>query len=501
MSAVGIESEYLRDVNSMLPKWFKHTRNFKCGRKIICVDQLYGWRGGDTGYYGSEELEDTPDFLDEIEILPVQNEVKNEELEVLRKEAKERLEKARETHPNFNILTDRAPTPDFSVTYIETSYSTGDDSVNKSHQVSVVTATGEMEKIAIDDVASDENNSNDFGEPMENCATNLTYTIEKNEDNKDLLLLTSEDHVSSSEGYEPMLEPKLDETSTAQKSHVAKGNMMNPVQEDRKEQHNISVLGSEHNDEDDEISLQSANQKVLGCPAPLQATFDLSRIDKVDLAAGGKSEISPVKPRASQISRSDLMGQMDNSITHANISRPSDRTTTVSFKTPKQYMKTAIVRKQPTIVTPLFKKRSIASTASRGTSTPIEGSACYVCPRYDAHHAAFASHATQTGSGTPICTPILLHSRIMPQNALTPIRRPLSCSSRISCKLSTGKASKPSRIPVPTSALMAISQYGTPSPSSRLVRIAKVLGTEELFEYIDKYQIDLDPRFNDILGR
>lgn len=33
------------------------------------------------------------------------------------------------------------------------------------------------------------------------------------------------------------------------------------------------------------------------------------------------------------------------------------------------------------------------------------------------------------------------------------------------------------------------------------MRIAKVLGTEELFEYIDKYQIDLDPRFNDILGR
>jgi len=35
----------------------------------------------------------------------------------------------------------------------------------------------------------------------------------------------------------------------------------------------------------------------------------------------------------------------------------------------------------------------------------------------------------------------------------------------------------------------------------QLVRIAKVLGTEELFEYIDKYQMDLDPRFNDILGR
>lgn len=33
------------------------------------------------------------------------------------------------------------------------------------------------------------------------------------------------------------------------------------------------------------------------------------------------------------------------------------------------------------------------------------------------------------------------------------------------------------------------------------MRIAKVLGTEELFEYIAKYQIELDPRFNDILGR
>lgn len=35
----------------------------------------------------------------------------------------------------------------------------------------------------------------------------------------------------------------------------------------------------------------------------------------------------------------------------------------------------------------------------------------------------------------------------------------------------------------------------------QLVRIAKVLGTEELFEYVEKYQIDLDPRFDDILGR
>lgn len=35
----------------------------------------------------------------------------------------------------------------------------------------------------------------------------------------------------------------------------------------------------------------------------------------------------------------------------------------------------------------------------------------------------------------------------------------------------------------------------------QLVRIAKVLGTEELYEYLDKYNIELDPRFNDILGR
>ncbi|KAL2728681.1 casein kinase II subunit alpha isoform X1 [Vespula squamosa] len=35
----------------------------------------------------------------------------------------------------------------------------------------------------------------------------------------------------------------------------------------------------------------------------------------------------------------------------------------------------------------------------------------------------------------------------------------------------------------------------------QLVRIAKVLGTEELLEYLDKYHIELDPRFNDILGR
>ena len=31
--------------------------------------------------------------------------------------------------------------------------------------------------------------------------------------------------------------------------------------------------------------------------------------------------------------------------------------------------------------------------------------------------------------------------------------------------------------------------------------LMQVLGTEELYEYLDKYQIELDPRFSDILGR
>jgi casein kinase II subunit alpha len=35
----------------------------------------------------------------------------------------------------------------------------------------------------------------------------------------------------------------------------------------------------------------------------------------------------------------------------------------------------------------------------------------------------------------------------------------------------------------------------------QLVRIAKVLGTDDLFDYLAKYKIDLDQRFNDILGR
>jgi len=35
----------------------------------------------------------------------------------------------------------------------------------------------------------------------------------------------------------------------------------------------------------------------------------------------------------------------------------------------------------------------------------------------------------------------------------------------------------------------------------QLVKIARVLGTEGLYRYLDKYQLELDPHFDDILGR
>jgi casein kinase II subunit alpha len=39
------------------------------------------------------------------------------------------------------------------------------------------------------------------------------------------------------------------------------------------------------------------------------------------------------------------------------------------------------------------------------------------------------------------------------------------------------------------------------SNSDQLVKIAKVLGTEDLFDYLDRYDIELDPQYDDILGR
>ena len=34
----------------------------------------------------------------------------------------------------------------------------------------------------------------------------------------------------------------------------------------------------------------------------------------------------------------------------------------------------------------------------------------------------------------------------------------------------------------------------------QLVKIAKVLGTDELFQYIEKYDIELDTQYDDLLG-
>lgn len=39
------------------------------------------------------------------------------------------------------------------------------------------------------------------------------------------------------------------------------------------------------------------------------------------------------------------------------------------------------------------------------------------------------------------------------------------------------------------------------SNSDQLVKIAKVLGTDDLFEYLDKYEIELDAQYDDIMGR
>lgn len=35
----------------------------------------------------------------------------------------------------------------------------------------------------------------------------------------------------------------------------------------------------------------------------------------------------------------------------------------------------------------------------------------------------------------------------------------------------------------------------------QLAKIAKVLGTEELYRYLDKYDLELDPHFDGIIGR
>jgi len=35
----------------------------------------------------------------------------------------------------------------------------------------------------------------------------------------------------------------------------------------------------------------------------------------------------------------------------------------------------------------------------------------------------------------------------------------------------------------------------------QLVKIVKILGTDELFDYLDKYNLELDPHFDGILGR
>lgn len=42
--------------------------------------------------------------------------------------------------------------------------------------------------------------------------------------------------------------------------------------------------------------------------------------------------------------------------------------------------------------------------------------------------------------------------------------------------------------------------HGQSNPD-QLVKIAKVLGTDDLFDYLDRYEIELDSQYDDILGR
>ena len=78
---------------------------------------------------------------------------------------------------------------------------------------------------------------------------------------------------------------------------------------------------------------------------------------------------------------------------------------------------------------------------------------------------------------------------------------PLSCvlagGARGAGGAPEGRRGRAGRNPV---SAVALSVAASP-PFCQLVRIAKVLGTEDLYDYIDKYNIELDPRFNDILGR
>jgi len=67
--------------------------------------------------------------------------------------------------------------------------------------------------------------------------------------------------------------------------------------------------------------------------------------------------------------------------------------------------------------------------------------------------------------------------------------------------LTDGRTDRPTDRPTDVASTCTYERYNRVVCDWQLVRIAKVLGTDELFEYIDKYQIDLDPRFNDILGR
>lgn len=109
---------------------------------------------------------------------------------------------------------------------------------------------------------------------------------------------------------------------------------------------------------------------------------------------------------------------------------------------------------------------------------------------YDQVEPSFPSHAYFC------CACFLFSSLMMRQDAFLPVRHcrlqqlhNTSCNVFATVCSSVGESAEEVLTVCFLSVLL------------QLVRIAKVLGTEDLYDYIDKYNIELEPRFNDILGR
>ncbi|VDN02607.1 unnamed protein product [Thelazia callipaeda] len=218
----------------------------------------------------------------------------------------------------------------------------------------------------------------------------------------------------------------------------------------------------------EELQTQDINKEVFECPDSLQ-TSDLSHVDCVDSLTSAKALVSQVSesPRISRIPRFNLLKM---NMSNACLTPPHyTNLATVSFKTPLRNAKVFegrdYISKQDSFATPLFKKKSIHFAKTHRNNTPVKESECCVCPRYLAHHKKFSDHATQTIFELPVSR------RISFKNEVTP---PCSRFTSRACRNSTVCTTQnhtPSKIPVLCSALIEISNYETPSPSPKRIRL------------------------------